>query len=132
MGESSVSLHEPAEQMQPKTIDYHRAIVSLMEELEAIDWYSQRIDATQDEELRKILSFNREEEKVHASLVLEWLRRNDVEFAAALRASLFTSGSIAELAEAAEHGSAGEAAPAGSAPASGDGSLGIGSLKGRS
>jgi hypothetical protein len=127
---ASESLHEPAEQLQPHTIEYHRAVVSLMEELEAIDWYSQRIDATRDEELRKILAFNREEEKVHASLVLEWIRRNDPEFAVPLRRFLFTQGPIADLAEAAEHAEAsGESA---SGTPSEDGSLGIGSLKGKS
>jgi hypothetical protein len=128
MAQSSGSLHEPTEQLPAATIEYHRAVVSLMEELEAIDWYSQRIAVTQDEELRKILAFNREEEKVHASLVLEWIRRNDAEFAGHLRRFLFAEGSIAELAEQAEHGEEGGAAPG--AP-SGDGSLGIGSLKGR-
>src|SRR5262249_9727833 len=105
------------------------AIVSLMEELEAIDWYNQRIDATSDEELRKILTFNRDEEKVHASLVLEWIRRNDPAFATPLRRFLFTNGSTAALAAAAEHDeSAGGPA---AASAAGDGSLGIGSLKGK-
>jgi ferritin-like protein len=127
---ASDSLHEPADQLQPHTIDFHRAIVSLMEELEAIDWYSQRIDATTDEELRKILSFNREEEKVHACLVFEWIRRHDSEFAAAMPRFLFKEGSIADLAEAAEHGeSSGESR---ADTASQEGSLGIGSLKGRS
>jgi ferritin-like protein len=125
----SEALHEPAEQLQPRTIETHRAIVSLMEELEAIDWYSQRIDATADEELRKILAFNREEEKVHACLVLEWIRRNDPEFATPLRRFLFTEGSIADLAEAAEHAESGGASASG--PSCGDGSLGIGSLKGK-
>ena len=127
---ASDSLHEPAEQLQPHTIDFHRAVVSLMEELEAIDWYSQRIDATTDEELRKILAFNREEEKVHACLVLEWIRRHDSEFAVAMPRFIFKEGSIADLAEAAEHAeSSGEAAPSTSGQ---DGSLGIGSLKARS
>lgn len=126
---ASDSLHEPADQLKPQTIESHRAIVSLMEELEAIDWYSQRIDATKDEELRKILSFNREEEKVHASLVFEWIRRHDPEFAAAMPRFLFKEGSIADLAEAAEHGeSSGEPA---SGAGNADGSLGIGSLKGK-
>lgn len=128
---ASDSLHEPAEQLQPSTIEYHRAIVSLMEELEAIDWYSQRIDASRDEELRKILTFNRDEEKVHASLVLEWIRRHDPAFATPLRRFLFTEGSIADLAEEAEHAESSGAETA-SGGASDDGSLGIGSLKGTS
>src|SRR5262249_4527437 len=109
--------------------EYHRAVVSLMEELEAIDWYSQRIDATTDEELRKVLTFNREEEKVHACLVLEWIRRHDPEFSLPLRRFLFTDESIADLAEAAEqdegNGASGAATPGT------DGSLGIGGLKGQ-
>jgi ferritin-like protein len=72
----------------------HRAIVSLMEELEAVDWYQQRMDATQDGELRDILRHNRDEEKEHAAMVLEWIRRRDPSFDAKLREYLFTEGSI--------------------------------------
>lgn len=72
----------------------HRAIVSLMEELEAIDWYQQRADATQDGDLRAILLHNREEEQEHAAMVLEWIRRHDRTFEIKLREYLFTEGSI--------------------------------------
>src|SRR6185436_12113631 len=72
---SSESLHEAAEKLSPATIDRHRATVSLMEELEAVDWYDQRIDAATDEELKAVLRHNRDEEKEHAAMVLEWLRR---------------------------------------------------------
>ena len=68
---ASEGLHEASQELTPLTRDLHRAIVSLMEELEAIDWYQQRVDATADEELRTILAHNRDEEKEHASMVLE-------------------------------------------------------------
>jgi uncharacterized protein len=91
---ASEGLHEPADQLRPETKDLHRAIVSLMEELEAIDWYGQRVDAAGDAELREILAHNREEEQEHASMVLEWIRRHDAGFDRFLRAYLFTEGSI--------------------------------------
>ena len=69
---SSETLHEPAEKLSAATIDRHRAIVSLMEELEAVDWYDQRVDAATDPELREILRHNRDEEQEHAAMVLEW------------------------------------------------------------
>ena len=74
---SSVGYHEPVEELSDETRDMHRAIVSLMEELEAIDWYQQRADACKDPELRAILAHNRDEEKEHAAMVLEWIRRRD-------------------------------------------------------
>ena len=82
----------------------HRAIVSLMEELEAVDWYQQRMDATDDGELREILRHNRDEEKEHAAMVLEWIRRRDDKFSAVLKTYLFTEGSITELEDAVENG----------------------------
>src|SRR5439155_4396334 len=88
MGASSTQFHE--EDLRPETRDMHRAIVSLMEELEAIDWYQQRIDAATDEELRQILDHNRREEQEHASMILEWIRRRDPAFGAAMRERLFT------------------------------------------
>jgi ferritin-like protein len=90
----STSFHEAEAQLAPATRDMHRAIVSLMEELEAVDWYQQRMDATQDGELRDILRHNRDEEKEHAAMVLEWIRRRDPSFDAKLREYLFTEGSI--------------------------------------
>jgi ferritin-like protein len=91
---ASVGLHESAEKLSPQTQDLHRAIVSLMEELEAVDWYGQRVDATGDAELRAILAHNREEEQEHAAMVLEWIRRHDAGFDRHLRTYLFTEGSI--------------------------------------
>ena len=82
--------HEPVEQLSNETRDMHRAIVSLMEELEAVDWYNQRVDACSDLELRAILAHNRDEEKEHAAMVLEWIRRRDPSFDKELRDWLFT------------------------------------------
>ena len=77
---SSETYHEPLEQVPEPTRDLHRAISSLMEELEAVDWYQQRAGATQDAELRAILEHNRDEETEHAMMVLEWIRRNNPVF----------------------------------------------------
>ncbi len=87
--------HEPLEQLSEDTRDMHRAIISLMEELEAVDWYNQRIDASQDEELRAILAHNRDEEKEHAAMLLEWIRRRDSKFDHELKDYLFTDKPIA-------------------------------------
>jgi ferritin-like protein len=122
---SSETLHEDAEVIGPAVIDRHRAIVSLMEELEAVDWYDQRVAATQDPSLAAILAHNRDEEKEHASMVLEWLRRHDAVIDKQLRTYLFTEAPVTEveaIAEAADDAAGGPS----------DGSLGIGSLKGRS
>jgi ferritin-like protein len=122
MASSSAEFHESEERLRPETMDYHRAIVSLMEELEAVDWYNQRIDASDDPDLRGILAHNRDEEKEHAAMALEWLRRRDPELDRFLRQYLFTEGSITALEEVIEgNGAAGNGA-----------SLGIGSLRGRS
>ena len=82
--------HEPIGELSDDTRDMHRAIVSLMEELEAVDWYNQRVDACRDDELRAILAHNRDEEKEHAAMVLEWIRRRDGTFERELRDWLFT------------------------------------------
>ena len=95
-------LHEAAGDLSPETKDYHRAIQSLMEELEAVDWYNQRVDATADESLAKVLAHNRDEEKEHAAMTLEWLRRRDPELDRHLRTYLFTEGDILEIEEEAE------------------------------
>ena len=87
--------HEPIEELSDVTRDMHRAIVSLMEELEAVDWYQQRVDACKDDELRAILAHNRDEEKEHAAMVLEWIRRRDARFDKELRDYLFTDETIA-------------------------------------
>lgn len=86
--------HEPIEELSDETRDMHRAITSLMEELEAIDWYNQRVDACTDPELAEILAHNRDEEKEHAAMVLEWIRRRDPVMDAELRDYLFTRGEI--------------------------------------
>ena len=88
--------HEPVGMLSADTMDMHRAIVSLMEELEAIDWYNQRVDACQDSELKAILAHNREEEKEHASMVLEWIRRRDPKIDEELKNRLFKAGPIVE------------------------------------
>lgn len=122
---ASEGLHEPEEKLSQETIDQHRAFVSLMEELEAADWYNQRVDAASDPELQGILAHNRDEEKEHAAMLLEWLRRKDSKLDEELRDYLFTEKPILQLEEGAE----GEG---GSEPntSSAHGSLGIGSLRG--
>jgi len=87
--------HEAVEQLSAETRDMHRAIVSLMEELEAVDRYNQRVDACGDPDLRAILAHNRDEEKEHAAMVLEWIRRRDPRFDKELRDYLFTDKVIA-------------------------------------
>jgi ferritin-like protein len=117
------SLHESAEALSSETREMHRALASLIEELEAVDWYAQRVDASSDEALRRVLAHNRDEEKEHACMTLEWIRRRDPAFDETLRRFLFRSDPIV----GAEHGQA---------EAGGDGSgnsrspsLGIGSLR---
>jgi len=92
---SSVGYHEPINEISDETRYMHRAIVSLMEELEAIDWYNQRADACSDPELKAILEHNRDEEKEHAAMVLEWIRRKDPAFSHELKDYLFTDKPIA-------------------------------------
>jgi hypothetical protein len=91
--------HESKDELSKKTIDLHRALNSLIEELEAVNWYQQRVDATDNEELKAILAHNRDEEKEHAAMILEWLRRNDDAFAEELKTYLFTEGKITEIEE---------------------------------
>jgi hypothetical protein len=126
MPSGSTTFHEAEEHLAPATRDLHRAIVSLMEELEAVDWYQQRMDATHDAELCEILRHNRDEEKEHAAMVLEWIRRHDSSFDAKLREYLFTEGSIVGREQAIE------AAPAPSNGATRSGTAGttVGSLRG--
>lgn len=90
------SYHEPVSELSTDTREMHRAVASLMEELEAVDWYNQRIDACQDPELRAILVHNRDEEKEHAAMVLEWMRRHDACLDKHLRDYLFTSMTLGE------------------------------------
>ena len=120
---SSESLHEERTVLSPAKIEQHRAITSVMEELEAVDWYAQRVDASADAELKEILAHNRDEEKEHAAMVLEWLRRRDAKLDQHLRTYLFTTGPIVGIeaaATAAEAGAGGDAC---------GGTLSIGSLR---
>jgi ferritin-like protein len=127
----SENLHE--EGLSDEVRDFHRAVVSLMEELEAIDWYGQRVAACSDEQLRTVLAHNRKEEIEHAAMTLEWIRRNDSEFDLQLRTVLFREAPITEVEEQATGkagGIDGAGAESGGA-ASSVGSLGIGSLRKR-
>ncbi|MCS6914838.1 MAG: ferritin-like domain-containing protein [Myxococcales bacterium] len=101
------SYHEPIDKLSETTQDLHRALRSLMEELEAIDWYQQRVDATSDAALRRILAHNRDEEIEHAAMTLEWIRRHHPAFDAALRTYLFTEGDVTALEERASGATAG-------------------------
>lgn len=92
---ASIGLHESEHKLSATTQDKHRAIVSLMEELEAIDWYNQRCDACDDRELKSILEHKRDEEKEHAAMLLEWIRRQDPAFSAQLKNYLFTEKPLA-------------------------------------
>jgi uncharacterized protein len=126
---ASDRLHE--QRLRPETVDRHRAIASLGEELEAIDWYDQRVDATDDEALKEVLAHNRDEEKEHAAMTLEWLRRRDPKLDEVLRTYLFTQGSIVAVEQSAAHGGDedGDGSSSGGSAPGPDDSLGIGSLK---
>jgi len=123
---SSESYHEPLELIPEETRNLHRAIVSLIEELEAVDWYQQRAGACSDPELKAVLLHHRNEEIEHAMMNLEWIRRNDATFDENIRTYLFAKGPITAV-EAETTGDAGEAG--GSEGGKSAGSLGIGSLK---
>ena len=99
---SSEGLHVPREKLRGKTLNQHYAITSLIEELEAVDWYRQRADDCDDLELKKVLLHNAREELEHAAMVLEWLRRSDPETNAQLKEYLFKDGSITGHEEEAE------------------------------
>ena len=123
----SAGLHEPEDKLSPETIDRHRAIVSIQEELEAIDWYDQRVAATDDPELAAVLAHNRDEEKEHAAMLIEWLRRHDPVLEGNLRTYLFTSTPVTEIEAEAEAKVPGDSSAGGAA-----GTFGVGSLKGES
>ena len=137
------SWHEPYEDLTQSTRDMHRAIISLMEELEAIDWYQQRADVTPDADLKAVMEHNRDEEIEHAMMTLEWIRRRNPKFDENLRLYLWSDGPITEVEEkmkAGGGGDSGEGSSGGSKPKgksgskgkssskAGDGSLGIGGL----
>ncbi|HET9667996.1 MAG TPA: ferritin-like domain-containing protein [Casimicrobiaceae bacterium] len=129
MAGASAEYHESLDVLKPETLDHHRAIVSIMEELEAIDWYDQRVDATNDASLAAILAHNRDEEKEHAAMLLEWLRRRDPKLDEHLRGYLFTQQSVIEREHELDARSANASTDTARAPGIGDGSLGIGSLR---
>jgi len=122
---NSVGHHESEDKLTPEIQDKHRALTSMMEELEAADWYDQRVAAASDPELQQILAHNRDEEKEHFVMLLEWYRRRDGKMSHELQTRLFSSGSIVaqEQADKGEGGSGAE-------PSMSGGSLGIGSLRG--
>lgn len=97
MGGSSQGYHEDEALLSPEVKDRHRAIVSIMEEFEAVDWYDQRVEAANDPELAQVLAHNRDEEKEHMAMTLEWLRRNDPVIDKMLRRYLFTDEPILEI-----------------------------------
>jgi ferritin-like protein len=124
---ASNNLHEAAGDLSAHTRNMHRALVSLQEELEAVDWYRQRADACADEALRAVLLHNMREEMEHAAMVLEWLRRNDDSFDAHLRTYLFTEVPITQAEEAATAEE--QAEPAATPRAPSPPGLTLGSLK---
>jgi uncharacterized protein len=126
---SSESLHEPAELLSPLTKNLHRGIVSLIEELEAVDWYQQRAEASDDDELKAVLIHNRDEEIEHAMMTLEWIRRNFPAVDEHMRTYLFQEGPITEIEERAKAGAKGASEKGSRSKAGPKGSLGIGSLR---
>jgi ferritin-like protein len=121
MGSGSIELHEDG--LPSEVVDRHRAIRSMMEELEAVDWYDQRVAATTDASLAEVLAHNRDEEKEHFAMVLEWLRRHDAKIDEVLHTYLFTDGDILEI----EHEAEQEDGGAGGADLTGN--LHIGTLR---
>ena len=124
---NDAGLHEPEDRISPETADRHRAIVSLEEELQAIDLYDQRVDATSDASLAAVLAHNRDEEKEHAAMLLEWLRRHDAVLDRNLRTYLFTVTPITGI-----EAEAGAKLPGDSEAPGVAGTFGVGSLKGES
>jgi uncharacterized protein len=110
MAAASQGYHEDEKVLSERTKDLHRALVSLEEELEAADWYQQRADATRDPELRAILEHNRDEEKEHATMLLEWIRRHDVGFARMVKLHVGRGGPIVSEEEGAEASGAADSA----------------------
>ncbi len=123
---SSESYHEPIELLSEDIKNTHRAIISLKEELEAIDWYGQRAEACSDDELRSVLTHNKNEEVEHAMMTLEWLRRTSPVFSTNIDTYIKSSGPITEV----EKNNMSGAATASGESGTPSTSLGIGSLKG--
>jgi hypothetical protein len=107
---SSENLHVPRDVLSQEARLLHYAITSLMEELEAVDWYRQRADDTEDAALREILLHNMREEMEHASMVLEWIRRHNSDFAGHLKTYLFTETPITGIEKAVEAADSGAGA----------------------
>ena len=122
--------HEPLEKLTPEAVEYHRIIKSVIEELEAVDWYNQRAVATDDPEVQAIVEHNRDEEIEHAAMAIEWLRRNDPVWAEELETYLFTQSEITAVEEEAEGGGAEGEEDTNNTSTSTNQSLGISSLKG--
>jgi ferritin-like protein len=123
----AIPYHEPTSELSSETREIHRAITTLVEELEAVDWYHQRVDVTGDGDLKAILAHNRDEEIEHAAMTLEWLRRQMPKFDEELRTYLFTSRPITQIEEGDE--------PQGDSPphqAKGSDDLGVGKLNDKS
>ncbi len=102
MASASQGLHEPEDRLGRDVVDVHRAVVSIQEELEAVDWYNQRSHATDDADLAAILEHHRDEEKEHTVMLLEWLRRRDPALARHMKTYLFSEGSITDIEHEAE------------------------------
>lgn len=122
MATESAGFHEQEDRLSDRTKDMHRALVSLQEELEAVDWYQQRVEGSTDAELKAILAHNRDEEKEHAMMLLEWLRRMDPGFASNMKEYLFREGDIVGREQSGKE--------AGGSAAAGSSGLTVGSLLG--
>jgi len=118
---ASDTYHEPLDLLSEDIRNLHRALASLMEELEAIDWYGQRAEACPDPDLKAVILHNRNEEIEHAMMVLEWIRRHHGDFDAPMRKYLFTQQPITAIEESTKGGTAD----------AGGTTLGIGNLKGK-
>ena len=126
---SSETYHEPMDLLSEETRNMHRAIVSLKEELEAVDWYQQRAEACSDEELRAVLVHNKNEEIEHAMMNLEWIRRHSEVFDANIKTYLNSKGPILAVEKQQSGGESGGPRGSSGGPSAGSSSLGIGSLK---
>ncbi len=127
---SSESLHAPRERLSRATITHHQAVVSLIEELEASDWYRQRADDCEDGPLKEILLHNMREEIEHACMILEWLRRNVPDWSAQLDTYLYSTAPITEVEEAETGGGGGNGDEGGEGPGKSKPRFTVGDLKG--
>jgi hypothetical protein len=128
---SSETLHVPRERLSQEARLMHYALTSLMEELEAVDWYRQRSDDSEDTALRDLLLHNMREEMEHASMLMEWIRRRNPDFAAHMKTYLFTDLPLLSVEKAAEAGTAPGGGPGGGKGERSDLGTTVGSLKGR-